>query len=69
MNMTWFTKWSFQNKAAVSLTTVLVLVIGIVSYFTLPMEFLPTADNPQVTVVVLGQGTEVETMADSVTIC
>jgi multidrug efflux pump subunit AcrB len=65
--MTWFTKWSFRNKAAVSLTTVLVLVIGIVSYFTLPMEFLPTADNPQVTVVVLGQGTDVETMADTVT--
>ncbi|CAM3997320.1 efflux RND transporter permease subunit [Mesobacillus zeae] len=65
--MTWLTKWSFRNKAAVSLTTVLALVIGIISYFTLPMEFLPTADNPQVTVVVLGQGMDVETMADTVT--
>ncbi|ULT55103.1 efflux RND transporter permease subunit [Neobacillus drentensis] len=65
--MTWFTKWSFRNKAAVSLTTVLILIMGIVSYFTLPMEFLPTADNPQVTVVVLGQGTDVATMTDTVT--
>lgn len=65
--MTWFTKWSFRNKAAVSLTTVLILVMGLVSYLTLPMEFLPTADNPQVTVVVFGQGTDVETMADTVT--
>ncbi|MFT4413704.1 efflux RND transporter permease subunit [Fredinandcohnia humi] len=65
--MTWFTKWSFKNKAAVTLTTVLVLVMGIVSYFRLPMEFLPSADNPQITVVVLGQGTDVETMADTVT--
>lgn len=65
--MTWFTKWSFRNKAAVSLTTILILLMGIVSYFTLPMEFLPTADNPQVTVVVLGQGTDVETMTDTVT--
>ncbi|MEH7418481.1 efflux RND transporter permease subunit [Neobacillus drentensis] len=65
--MTWFTKWSFRNKAAVSLTTVLILIMGIVSYFTLPMEFLPTADNPQVTVVVLGEGTDVATMTDTVT--
>ncbi len=65
--MTWFTKWSFRNKAAVTLTTVLVLVMGIVSYFTLPMEFLPTADNPQVTVVVLGQGTDAETMTHMIT--
>ncbi|MEH7237391.1 efflux RND transporter permease subunit [Bacillus sp. JJ1562] len=65
--MTWFTKWSLKNKAAVSLTTVLILVMGVVSYFTLPMEFLPSADNPQITVVVLGQGNDVETMADNVT--
>ena len=65
--MTWFTKWAFRNKAAVSLMTVLVLVMGIASYFTLPMEFLPSVDNPQVSVVVLGQGTDVETMADTVT--
>ena len=65
--MTWFTKWSFRNKAAVSLMTVLILIMGIVSYFTLPMEFLPTADNPQVTVVVLGQGTDVATMTETVT--
>ncbi|MEH7386460.1 efflux RND transporter permease subunit [Bacillus sp. JJ1521] len=65
--MTWFTKWSLKNKAAVSLTTVLILVMGIVSYFTLPMEFLPSADNPQITVVVLGQGNDVETMDDTVT--
>ncbi|RBW69605.1 efflux RND transporter permease subunit [Bacillus taeanensis] len=65
--MTWLTKWSFKNKAAVILTTILVLIMGVVSYFVLPMEFLPAADNPQVSVVVLGQGTDVETMADTVT--
>ncbi|MFS0861151.1 efflux RND transporter permease subunit [Fredinandcohnia sp. 179-A 10B2 NHS] len=65
--MTWFTKWSFKNKAAVTLTTILVLVMGVVSYFTLPMEFLPSADNPQITVIVMGQGTDAETMTDTIT--
>jgi HAE1 family hydrophobic/amphiphilic exporter-1 len=65
--MNWITKWSFGNKAAVSLMSVLVLVIGVISYFTLPMEFLPSADNPQVTVVVMGQGTDASTMETEVT--
>lgn len=65
--MSVFTKWAFQNKAAVSLITVLVLIIGIVSYFRLPMEFLPSADNPQVTIITLGQGTDSKTMENDVT--
>ena len=65
--MTGMTKWAFRNKAAVLLVSVLVLVMGILSYFTLPMEFMPSADNPQVSVVVLGQGTGSDTMAETVT--
>ncbi|WP_066174625.1 efflux RND transporter permease subunit [Bacillus marinisedimentorum] len=65
--MSWLTKWAFRNKAAISLTTVLILILGVVSYFTMPMEFLPEADNPQVTVVVLGQGNDVESMVNTVT--
>ena len=65
--MSWFTKWSFRNKAAVTIMSVLILALGIVSYFTLPMEFLPAADNPQVSIVVMGQGTDANTMEDTVT--
>ncbi len=65
--MSLFTKWAFSNKAAVALMTVLVLVIGIVSYFRLPMEFLPSADNPQVTIISMGQGTDSKTMETEVT--
>jgi multidrug efflux pump subunit AcrB len=65
--MSWFTKWSFRNKAAVTIMSILVLVMGVVSYFTLPMEFLPSADNPQVTVIVMGQGTDSKTMESQVT--
>ncbi|WP_153126961.1 efflux RND transporter permease subunit [Peribacillus tepidiphilus] len=65
--MSWFTKWSFKNKAAVSLMTLLILAVGIVSYFRLPMEFLPEADNPQITIVTLGQGTDSKTMETQVT--
>ena len=62
-----FTNWSFKNKAAVSLLTIFILLIGIISYFKLPMEFLPSADNPQVTIVAMGQGTDSKTMENEVT--
>ncbi|MGG4268065.1 efflux RND transporter permease subunit [Peribacillus simplex] len=65
--MEFFTKWAFKNKAAVSLVTIFILLIGIISYFKLPMEFLPSADNPQVTIITLGQGTDSKTMETQVT--
>ncbi|MEH7114717.1 efflux RND transporter permease subunit [Neobacillus niacini] len=65
--MSMFTKWAFRNKAAVSLMTILILIIGVVSYFRLPMEFLPSADNPQVTIITMGQGTDSKTMESDVT--
>ncbi|MGX2958712.1 efflux RND transporter permease subunit [Peribacillus sp. JNUCC 23] len=66
--MSFITKWAFGNKAAVSLMTILILIIGIVSYLRLPMEFLPAADNPQVTIIAMGQGTDSKTMETEVTI-
>ncbi|MDQ0882501.1 efflux RND transporter permease subunit [Peribacillus sp. V2I11] len=65
--MEFFTKWSFKNKAAVSLVTIFILLLGVVSYFKLPMEFLPSADNPQVTIITMGQGTDSKTMEAQVT--
>src|SRR5690606_1447604 len=63
-----FTKWAFGNRAAVAALTILIVVIGVVSYFRLPMEFLPSADNPQVTIISMGQGTDSKTMESEVTI-
>jgi multidrug efflux pump subunit AcrB len=65
--MSWFTKWAFKNKAAVSIMSILMLIMGLISYLTLPMEFLPSADQPLVTVVVMGQGTDSKTMESDVT--
>ena len=62
------TKWAFGNKPAIAFLTVLILVLGAVSYFRLPMEFLPSADNPQVTIISMGQGTDSKTMESEVTI-
>ncbi|GIN89484.1 multidrug transporter AcrB [Siminovitchia terrae] len=62
-----FTTWALKNKAAVILMTVLVLGLGALSYFTLPKEFMPSANNPAVTVIVMGQGTDADTMAEQVT--
>ena len=66
--MSLFTKWAFGNKAAVAVLTVLILVIGVVSYFRLPMEFLPTADNPQVTIISMSQGIDSKTMESEATL-
>ncbi|RFU62003.1 efflux RND transporter permease subunit [Peribacillus glennii] len=65
--MSWFTNWAFKNKAAVSLMSVLVLTIGIISYIRLPMEFLPTADQPFISIVTMGQGMDSNTMEEQVT--
>ncbi|MFD1708786.1 efflux RND transporter permease subunit [Siminovitchia sediminis] len=65
--MIWFTKWALKNRAAVILMTVLVLGLGTLSYFTLPKEFMPAANNPAVTVIVMGQGTDADTMTEQVT--
>ncbi|MFB6468891.1 efflux RND transporter permease subunit [Cytobacillus sp. Hz8] len=65
--MSLLSKWAFKNKAAVTVVVTISLVLGIVSYFTLPMEFLPEADNPAITVATLGQGFDSKTMVDEVT--
>lgn len=65
--MKWLTKWSFGNKAAVGLLVVMALVVGGMSYTSLPMEFMPEADNPQVTVTVLGPGQDTHAMETNVT--
>ncbi|MEK3980684.1 efflux RND transporter permease subunit [Psychrobacillus sp. FSL K6-2836] len=66
--MSLFTKWAFGNRAAVAVLTILILIIGVVSYFRLPMEFLPTADNPQITIISMGQGVDSKTMESEVTL-
>ena len=65
--MKWFIQGAFRNKAAIGILVVMVLGLGIFSYFKLPMEFLPEADNPQVTVSVIGQGYDAATMEKLVT--
>jgi multidrug efflux pump subunit AcrB len=41
--------------------------MGIVSYMRLPIEFLPPADQPFISIVVMGQGVDSNTMEDQVT--
>lgn len=65
--MSWITNWSFKNKAAVLLITILTLIIGVVSYFKLPMEFLPSSDSSQIAIVTTGQGIDSKTMEEEVT--
>lgn len=55
---------AFQNRAAILLAVVLALVMGFVSYLTMPRELLPSIDAPFITVSVLSPGTDARTMAD-----
>ncbi|RIX49977.1 efflux RND transporter permease subunit [Paenibacillus nanensis] len=61
------TEWSFRNKAAIILLVVMALAMGAMSYFRLPMEFLPSADNPQVVITAIGQGSSAGAMEKQVT--
>ncbi|TVY04330.1 efflux RND transporter permease subunit [Cohnella terricola] len=65
--MKWFLQGVFRNKAAISILVVMVLGIGIFSYFKLPMEFMPEMDNPQISVSVAGPGYDATTMESQVT--
>lgn len=62
-----FIQGAFRNKAAVWLCVVLVLAMGTASYLKLPMEFLPEADNPEVTVTTIGPGYDAASMEALVT--
>ncbi|MDB4868029.1 MAG: efflux transporter permease subunit [Cohnella sp.] len=62
-----FIQGAFRNKAAMILLIIMILGMGVFSYFKLPMEFLPEADNPQVTVTVVGPGYDASSMEQSVT--
>jgi multidrug efflux pump subunit AcrB len=63
-----FIQNSFSNKAAMIVIIVMVLVLGGISYTLLPREFLPEADNPQVTISVIGPGYDASSMERLVTI-
>jgi len=58
---------AFRNKAAMILIVIMVLAMGVLSYTKLPMEFLPEADNPQVTVSVIGPGYDASAIDRTVT--
>lgn len=65
--MSIFTKFSLKNRAAIIIMVLLVTVLGTYSGSKLPMEFLPSIDNPMVTVTTFGQGMDAETITDEVT--
>jgi multidrug efflux pump subunit AcrB len=67
LEMSLLTKWSFKNKSAVGLLVFMSLIIGVLSYFRLPMEFLPAADNPQVTITAIGPGFDTKSIESQVT--
>jgi multidrug efflux pump subunit AcrB len=66
-NLKSFIQSAFKNKAAMIILIVMVLGLGISSYFKMPMEFLPEADQPIVTVTVVGPGYDASTMEQSIT--
>ena len=45
----------------------LISILGVYSGSKLPMEFLPSIDNPAITVTTLSQGLDAETMTKDVT--
>ncbi|WP_059173186.1 efflux RND transporter permease subunit [Bacillus sp. FJAT-27445] len=65
--MTWFTKWALRNRAAVVFSVIVSMVFGIFSYTTIPMELMPSADQPYITISTVGNGLDAVTMDEQVT--
>lgn len=61
------TKFSLKNRAAVIIMVFLISILGVYSGSKLPMEFLPSIDNPAVTVTTLSPGLDAEAMTKEVT--
>lgn len=61
------TKFSLKNRAAIIIMVFLISILGVYSGSKLPMEFLPSIDNPAITVTTLSQGLDAETMTQDVT--
>ncbi|RLQ94532.1 efflux RND transporter permease subunit [Falsibacillus albus] len=65
--MTWFTKWALRNKAALTFAVLASMIFGIISYTTIPMELMPSADQPYVTISAIGNGMDAVSMDEQVT--
>ncbi|MCU4818512.1 efflux RND transporter permease subunit [Bacillus cereus] len=61
------TKFSLKNRSAIIIMIFLISILGVYSGSKLPMEFLPSIDNPAITVTTLSQGLDAETMTKDVT--
>ncbi|NHM30171.1 efflux RND transporter permease subunit [Neobacillus terrae] len=65
--MTWFTNWALRNKAALVFAVIASMIFGVFSYTTIPMELMPSADQPYVTVSAVGNGMDAVSMDEQVT--
>lgn len=65
--MTWFTNWALRNKAALFFAVIASMIFGIFSYTTIPMELMPSADQPYVTISVVGNDMDAVSMDEQVT--
>lgn len=65
--MTWFTRWALRNRPALVFSIIAALIFGVFSYFTIPMELMPAADQPYITVSVVGNGIDANSMDEQVT--
>ncbi|WP_026693077.1 efflux RND transporter permease subunit [Peribacillus kribbensis] len=64
--MIWFTKWALRNKAALTFAVIASMIFGIFSYTTIPMELMPSVDQPYVTISVVGNGMDAVSMDEQV---
>ncbi|MFC7372802.1 efflux RND transporter permease subunit [Fictibacillus iocasae] len=64
VKLTWF---SLKNRSAIVIMAFLVSVMGVIAGTKLPMEFLPSVDNPMVTITTLADGMDSELMTETIT--
>ncbi|PGY16053.1 efflux RND transporter permease subunit [Bacillus sp. AFS031507] len=65
--MTWFTKWALRNRPALVFSVIASIIFGVFSYTSIPMELMPSADQPYITISAVGNGMDAVSMDEQVT--
>lgn len=62
-----FTKWAFKNKLAIVVLVILSVILGAVSYFSIPMSYMPNAGETTISVTTITPTMDAKTIASDIT--
>ncbi|WP_307468751.1 efflux RND transporter permease subunit [Paenibacillus harenae] len=61
------TKWAFKNKLAIVVLVILSIILGVVSYVSIPMSYMPNAGETTISVTTISPTMDAKTITSNVT--